>query len=118
MDSSSTSRRVFEGPVGPASSIEELILEVMTVYNEIDCQLPPYKPCQDGQIVILSVCQGSIVTALGKEVRIRPWEDSNLQKWKVEEQEGRFGFRNLHSGMLLGVQFFGNVFAGKSHLNE
>jgi hypothetical protein len=86
--------------------------------DEVPCELPPYTPIQAGQVVILAVSQGCIVTAVGREVRIRPWENSNVQKWKVEAHEGRFGFRNLHSGMLLGVHFFGNVVAGVRQLNE
>jgi hypothetical protein len=88
------------------------------MHDEFPCKLPPYTPIQDGQVVVLSVSDGCIVTAIGREVRIRPWENSNLQEWKVEAHEMRFGFRNLHSGMLLGVHFFGNVVAGEAQLNE
>jgi hypothetical protein len=62
---------------------------------------------------------GCILTSLVKEEdRIRPWEDSNQQKWKIETQYERFGFRHLSSGLLLGAHFFGNVFAVKRQLND
>lgn len=86
--------------------------------DEVSCEPPPYTPIQDGQVVVLSISQGCIITAVGREVRICPWENNNLQKWKVEASKGRFGFRNIDSGMLLGVHFFGNVVAGVLRLNE
>lgn len=79
---------------------------------------PPYTPVQDGKICVLSVSEGCIITVVDKEVRIRPWENDRSQKWKIEMKDGRYGFRNLHNGNLLGFHFFGNIVAGVSKLNN
>ncbi|KAJ0419600.1 hypothetical protein BJY00DRAFT_150970 [Aspergillus carlsbadensis] len=79
---------------------------------------PPYTPVQVGKTCVLSVSQGCIITAVGREVGIRPWENDRTQKWKIEMKDGRYGFRNLQSGNLLGFHVFGNVVAGVSKLND
>jgi hypothetical protein len=38
------------------------------------------------------------------DVKLRPWNDEDSQKWKVETtDDAGFGFRNLHNSGLLGV---------------
>ncbi|KAJ5635838.1 uncharacterized protein N7484_009151 [Penicillium longicatenatum] len=81
-------------------------------FHESSISAPPYTPVQAGKTVILSISEGCIITADGREVRVL------AQKWKVEMKDGRYAFRNLHSGMLLGLHFFGNVTAGVSEINE
>lgn len=85
---------------------------------ESDTPVPQYTPVQEGKTAVLSVSQGCIITAEGREVGVLPWENRDVQKWKIEMKDGRYAFRNIHSGMLLGLHFFGNVVAGVPKINE
>lgn len=79
---------------------------------------PPYSPVQVGKVCVLSVLENGIFTFLDRELRIRPWENSLSQKWRIETQDGRFAFRNLHSGTLLGLHVSGNLTASVRKINE
>lgn len=61
---------------------------------------------------------GGVITAQGREVWIRPWENNPTQRWRIEASNERCSFWNLSSGKLLSIHFFGNVVAGESNLNE
>lgn len=61
---------------------------------------------------------GGVITAQGREVWIRPWENNPTQRWRIEASNERCSFWNLSSGKLLSIHFFGNVVAGESDLNE
>ncbi|KAI7972758.1 hypothetical protein EIK77_005450 [Talaromyces pinophilus] len=92
-----------------------------------ECDPPPYSPPpysppsqspQAGSECVLSV-DGGIITVIGKKVRIQPWENALSQKWRIESDHSRFGFRNQSSGRLLGVHYFtGNVVASTKKLNH
>lgn len=93
-----------------------------TFAHELDP--PPYSPpskfprAQIGIECVLSV-DGGIITVIGKKVRIQPWENALSQKWRIESDHSRFGFRNQSSGKLLGVHYFnGNVVASNKKLNH
>lgn len=79
---------------------------------------PPYTPGQVGKVCFLTLGGGGVITALGGEVRVRPWENSSAQKWRIEAFGDRCGFRNLSCGRLLGIHFFGNVVVGAYSLND
>lgn len=78
---------------------------------------PPYTTGQDGKVCILTIGEG-VITALGREVKVRLWENSPTQKWKIETSDNRCAFRNLSTGRLLSIHVFGNITAGVYNLNE
>ncbi|OJJ98455.1 hypothetical protein ASPACDRAFT_61967 [Aspergillus aculeatus ATCC 16872] len=52
------------------------------------------------------------------DVKLRPRNDEDAQKWRVErDEEGCFSFRNLHNGGLLGVNGGGWVGAERTDYN-
>lgn len=64
-------------------------------------------PVQDGKFYLLSLSNGGVLSAVqdqwGPEsVRIRVFENTHRQWWKAEANNGGFGFRNRHTGKLLG----------------
>lgn len=79
---------------------------------------PPYTPFQHGDVCTLAPDGGGVITALGREARIRPWERSETQKWRIEEFDDRCGFRNLSTGRLLSLHIFGNLSASVYELHD
>lgn len=64
-------------------------------------------PVQNGKFYLLSLSNGGVLSAVqdqwGPEsVRIRVFENTHRQWWKAEANNGGFGFRNRHTGKLLG----------------
>lgn len=65
-------------------------------------------PVQDGQFYLLSLPNGGVLSAVQDQwgpdsVRIRVFENTHRQWWKAEANNGGFGFRNRHTGKLLGT---------------
>lgn len=65
-------------------------------------------PVQDGQFYLLSLPNGGVLSAVQDQwgpdsVRIRVFENTHRQWWKAESNNGGFGFRNRHTGKLLGT---------------
>jgi hypothetical protein len=65
------------------------------------------------------VSGGDTLTVLNsRDVKLRPWRNADTQKWRVETRDGKFGFRNISSGSLLGVNGGGWVGAGTYELQD
>jgi len=77
-----------------------------------------YTPPETGKACRLSLSGGGDLTVMGGDVKIRTWEDTSAQKWTIEALDGYYGFRNMSSGKVLGVNFFGYVAGGTSELKE
>jgi hypothetical protein len=80
----------------------------------------PNPPILVGGVYALFVTDEKVLTVLNQgEVKLRPWENTGSQKqrWKVEAASGgSYGFRNMFSEGLLGVNTGGFVWAGESTL--
>lgn len=69
------------------------------------------KHLKAGNICQLSLASGGSLTVVNSwgDVRLRPWEHADSQKWEVEIRNCAYGFRNMANGRFLGIGLVGGV---------